>query len=128
MMVDALEAEGLEVHGTDIEAGRFSEVDFLQWQVQYDGPIVTNPPYRLLDAFVAKALELTTEAVAMLLPVHALGGEKRYRDLWSAPPDLVIVVSNRMTVEGKHSQFNHCWAVWLPGDFTSTELRWELAK
>src|SRR5262245_38825949 len=81
-IVDVLRAAGHEVIGSDLrDYGRpdfFSRRDFLlEWKVP-DGceAIVTNPPYKLADQFVAHALDLCPRVV-MLLRLAFLESERR---------------------------------------------------
>jgi hypothetical protein len=121
-MVQVLEDYSYQVRATDILTG----TDFLAQTDRWDGSIVTNPPYRHADEFVHKALSLTSAPVAMLLPIGALGGQRRFTQLWAAkPPSRIVVVAKRMPVYGKASQFNHIWAVWNSGS-SPTTLHWEL--
>jgi predicted RNA methylase len=50
--------------------------DFLQETRQFD-VVLTNPPYSLADAFIAKALEISDRCV-FLLPLSYLHGKRRY--------------------------------------------------
>lgn len=122
-MVRVLCRHGYQVNATDILAG----TDFLAQDQPWAGSIVTNPPYSLASQFVDKALELAAEQTAMLLPVGALGGQRRYRQLWSQrPPSLVLIIATRMPMNGQASQFNHCWVVWDRRYKRPTSLRWAL--
>jgi len=121
-MTKVLQEYGYDVRATDILTG----VDFLVQDERWVGSIVTNPPYRYADEFIFKALELATEQVAMLLPIGALGGQRRYRDLWGKhPPATVVVVAARMPIgSGGASQFNHVWVVWDRRYRGDTVVRW----
>ncbi len=120
-MVDVLRGRGYETRATCIQQGQ----DFLEADEPWDGSVITNPPYRHADAFIEKALGLASEQVAMLLPVGALGGQKRAARLWRVrPPALVLMVPQRMKVYGLPSQFCHVWAVWDPQHFGPTEFGW----
>lgn len=121
-MVQELQSHGHEVVYSDLER---DGVDFLA----YDGPqvenVVTNPPYKFLDQFAAKALEVATDKVAMLLPDFALVGVNRTKDLWQAhPPAKLILVTSKMKVLGKVSMFPHVWAVWDTAHHGPTEFEW----
>jgi hypothetical protein len=108
-MVKVIREAGYRVHATDILTGQ----DFLATAEPWAGSIVTNPPYRLADEFIAHALSLASAQTAMLLPVGALGGQRRFSGLWAKrPPALILVIARRMVVTGSASQFNHMWAVW----------------
>ncbi len=122
-MTSVLEEGGHQVRSTDITTGH----DFLAMTEPWEGSIVTNPPYgrKLANRFILHALELASEQVAILRPVNYLGGLERLEKIWQPiPPTEVIVVSRRMKVHGKSSQFNHLWAVWDPRHSGETRLRW----
>lgn len=111
-MVQVLQERGLDVVYTDLER---DGVDFLTQD--YNGEpfqnVITNPPYKYLDQFAAKALEVAQRKVALLLPDFALVGVNRTRDLWQAhPPKKLILVTSKMKVLGKVSMFPHVWVVW----------------
>jgi hypothetical protein len=121
-MVQTLQEAGHEVLFSDLER---DGVDFLA----YEGPqvqnVVTNPPYKFLDEFAAKALEVATHKVALLLPDFALVGVNRTKDLWQAhPPAKLILVASKMKVLGKVSMFPHIWAVWDHTHHGPTEWEW----
>lgn len=123
-IVRVCERRGYTVRPTDIMTGD----DFLKMGEPWDGSIITNPPYSHADAFIHHALELASEQVVMLLPFGALGGQRRYGALWAVhPPALVISVVNRMSVNGKASQFNHMWVIWDKANRGETKLVWGLA-
>lgn len=123
-IVRVCERRGYAVRATDIMTGD----DFLTMREPWTGSIVTNPPYSKADEFIHHALDLASEQVAMLLPVGALGGQKRYEQLWATrPPALIISVVNRMYVFGKASQFNHMWVTWDKAHCGRTEIIWERA-
>lgn len=109
-MVQVLQERGLEVKYFDLER---DGKDFLKYQGPDVDNVVTNPPYKYLDQFAAKALEVATRKVALLLPDFALVGVNRTKDLWQAhPPKKLILVTSKMKVLGKVSMFPHVWAVW----------------
>lgn len=92
---------GYNVKSTDICDYGFGEpnVDFLKQTEIFDGDIITNPPYKLADAFVLKALELINEGnkCAFLLRVNFLEGIKRYETIFkNYPPKWVLVFSKRL--------------------------------
>jgi hypothetical protein len=81
-IVDPLRAAGHEVIGSDlVDYGRpdfFAGRDFLLERKVPDGcqAIITNPPYKLADQFVAHALDLCPR-VMMLLRLAFLESERR---------------------------------------------------
>jgi len=121
-MVRVLEEHGYSVTASDILEGD----DFLERTEPWVGDIITNPPYKLADEFIHHAMSLASGRVAMLLPIGSLGGINRYKNLWSVkPPEVVLIISRRMPVGGKTSQFNHIWCVWpRPDDVKDTKVLW----
>lgn len=121
-MSKVLESNGYDVLATDLER---HGADFLTHGGEWNGSIITNPPYRHADEFLQKALESATEQVAMLLPVNALGGKKRSAWLWHVqPPALTLLVPRYMNVLDRTSQFYHVWCVWDRQYTGRTEMDW----
>ena len=88
-MSRVLEAAGYEVVSRDLvdrgygEVADFLAIDNLEW----DGNIVTNPPYKYAQEFVEKALSIIPEGkkVAMFLKLTFLEGKAR-RALFRSTP------------------------------------------
>lgn len=101
-----------------------------------------NPPFRLAEQFLARALE-TSGGVALFARSAFLEGEERYRETWSqTPPDLILQFSTRVVIhkgvmrkagerywdaqadngknkpKGKYrnasSATSYSWIIWLP--------------
>ena len=89
-MSRVLEAAGYEVVSRDIvdrgygEVADFLAIDNLEW----DGNIVTNPPYKYAQEFVEKALSIIPKGkkVAMFLKLTFLEGKARRALFRSTPP------------------------------------------
>ncbi|CAA2142807.1 hypothetical protein [Hyphomicrobium sp. ghe19] len=138
-MVDALEADGLEVIPSDLHApsdrpelfggNRIMVGDFLDDQrpflpFEFDA-IITNPPYKLAEEFVRKALELTKPKrglVAMLLGVKFDSAVTR-SDIFNEHPawGMKITLTDRiwwfdpkLDANGKVNgpSEDHAWFVW----------------
>lgn len=90
---------------------------------------LTNPPYKFFTEWARKALQETPDGVVALLgPMHSLGGAKRHWKLWDEhPPSKVVVVVDRMRLPGGPSQYNHIWYIWEPDRRGECELRWDYA-
>ena len=88
-MSRVLEAAGYEVVSRDLVDRGYGEVaDFLSIDnMEWDGNIVTNPPYKYAQQFVEKALSIIPEGkkVAMFLKLTFLEGKAR-RALFRSPP------------------------------------------
>ena len=94
-----LEAHGYNVRSSDIVDRCGNEVyDFLSMaNTQWEGDIVTNPPYKHAQAFVEKALSIIPDGnkVCMLLRIQFLEGKAR-RELYRVhPPKVVRVFASR---------------------------------
>lgn len=125
-----------DIHDYGLE-GAFQHdflMPFLPSVVKWSGTdldwIVANPPFRLAEQFIARALEVATEGVAMIVRTSFLEGVGRYENLYSKrPPNIVAqfservpMVKGRLTATGSTAT-SYCWLVWLTG-VTGTKLVW----
>lgn len=99
-MSRVLQAAGYEVVSRDLVDRGYGEVaDFLSIDnMEWDGNIVTNPPYKYAQQFVEKALSIIPEGkkVAMFLKLTFLEGKGRRALFRSTPPIRVWVSSSRL--------------------------------
>ena len=106
-IVRVLRESGVRVHATDlVDRGcpaSESGIDFLLEQRAPDGveAIVTNPPYKLADQFVAHALQLVPHVV-MLLRLAFLESERRSSTLDSGNLARVHVFKNKLPMMHRH--------------------------
>ena len=137
-MSDVLEEAGYTVKTTDIADYGFGdeEVNFLETTEEFDGDIVTNPPYGLSTDFAVKALEILKpgKKLAMFLRLLFLEGNKRYDKVFKEnPPKTVYVFSNRQ-VSDKNDDFSHgsavayAWFVWEKGYKGDPIIKWVKSK
>jgi hypothetical protein len=124
-IVDVLRAAGHEVIGSDLrDYGRpdfFARRDFLLERKVPDGceAIVTNPPYKLADQFVAHALDLCPRVV-MLLRLAFLESERRTSILEGRGLARVHIFRNRLpmmhragwTGRQASSAIGSAWYIW----------------
>jgi hypothetical protein len=80
---------------------------------------ITNPPFRLAEQFIARALETSRAGVAMIVRTAFLEGAGRYRSLFSITPPTDVwqfterVVMHKGTLSAKGSTATaYCWLVW----------------
>jgi hypothetical protein len=80
---------------------------------------ITNPPFRLAEQFVDRALELSNRGCAMLVRSAFLEGVGRYERLFSKrPPTAVLQFSERVVMhKGKlapegSTATAYCWLTW----------------
>lgn len=133
---EVLKAHGYNVFSTDlIDRGYPDElIDFLKNDREWNGDIITNPPFKYTTEFILKSLEAIPEGnkVAMFLKINYLSGKARYRDIYSKfPPQRVYVFSGRVacsknnTPEGyKGGAMDYVWMIWEKGQYAPTELKW----
>jgi hypothetical protein len=96
--------------------------DFLTWHPRCARPnpfdvAIMNPPYRLAEEFVRKALTVSREVV-VLLRLGFLASQKRAEWLRECPPD-VYVLPKRPSFTGKGTDAtDYAWMVWRsdPGE------------
>lgn len=119
-----LENAGYTVYSSDlIDRGYgVGGKDFLSETGEFDGDIITNPPYKHAKAFVEKALEIVAPGrkVAMFLKLTFLEGQARRALFTNNPPQAVYVSSARLQC-GKNGEFRgsstvaYAWFVWRRG-------------
>lgn len=110
-----------DVIASDIQEECYGEsnVDFLDITNFKVDNIITNPPYKLAQEFVNKALELTNSKVAMLLKLTFLESTKRHKWWKTVPLRKVWVFSRRVTMypygteKPKNSgTITYAWFLW----------------
>lgn len=96
--------------------------------------IVSNPPYKLAQAFAERALTIATHKVAFLLPLTFLEGTKRGRWIETTPLARVHVFSWRIsmppgellkagTVKPSGGKKAFAWFVWEKGWLGPAQVR-----
>ena len=134
-MSEVLKRQGYEVVSRDLVNRGYGEVaDFLAPEnTEWNGDIVTNPPYAFAQEFVEKALEIIPDGrkVAMFLKLTFLEGKKRARLFENHPPRRVWVSHARLkcAMNGDFentggSATAYGWFVWEKGFKGKPEIRW----
>jgi predicted RNA methylase len=104
-------------------------VDFLQSTETYDN-VITNPPFKISQDFVEKALEVSKNKVAMLMRLQFLEGKKRKQLFDKNPPSRVYVFSYRLpymrgdSIQPETSAMCLCWFVWDKNYIGDTIIKW----
>lgn len=134
-MSKVLEKAGYNVYSSDLYDYGYgkSGLDFLACTAQFDGDIITNPPYKYALQFVEKALELVPAGhkVCMFLKLSFLEGKQRRKLFDRNPPIRVWVSSSRLKC-AKNGDFNsigssaaaYAWFVWEKGHTGACEVKW----
>lgn len=132
---DALIRGGIDVTSRDlIDRGYGDVADFLAIDNQeWNGHIVTNPPYAYAQEFVEKALQIVPDGkkVCMFLKLTFLEGKARKHLFRTQPPRRVWVSCSRLlcAMNGKFDEISgsataYAWFVWEKGWTGPTEVKW----
>ncbi len=120
---------------TDIIDRGFGDVyDFLSIKNNnWDGDIITNPPYKFATEFIEKALDIipTGNKVAMFLKLTFLESKKRKKLFEKNPPKVIYVSSSRIQC-AKNGDFSNIgssavaygWYVWEKGFQGDPIIKW----
>ena len=132
-----LEANGHNVIATDLVYRGYGErtsIDFLETNVRnFDGDVITNPPYKHALEFVQKALAVVRpgKKVAMFLKLQFLEGKARKRFFECNPPKVVYVSSSRLicAMNGDFKKYTssavaYAWFVWEKGFLGYPQIMW----
>ena len=132
-----LQAHGYEVISTDLIYRGFGDpepLDFLKETLDdFEGDIITNPPYSMGLEFVQRALESVRPGgkVAMFLKVQFLEGQKRGAFFKDTPPRTVYISRSRISC-AKNGDFErfpdsaiaYAWYVWEKGFTGDPVIKW----
>lgn len=118
-----LESAGYAVRSTDLNHTGYGDggVDFLQANLLSGKNIVTNPPYKLAQQFVEKAITLRAAKAAFLLKLTFLEGVSRRGLFFYHPPRWIHVFSRRLKLARDGIPFKNsgmiafAWFVWEYG-------------
>lgn len=132
---EVFKRHGYNVRSSDLIDRGYGEVqDFLGMDViEWDGDIITNPPYKFALDFIYKAMQIIPDGrkVAMFLKVQFLEGKERRRLFNTCPPRYVYVSSSRILC-AKNGDFSsisssavaYAWFVWEKGYKGDTIIKW----
>lgn len=135
-LANVFRAHGHEVRTSDLvkRTPTTEELDFLfPYPTEWDGDIVTNPPYKHALDFVKRALSVVGEGrkVAMFLKLTFLEGKERRVFFDTTPPHTVWVFSERIICAqngdfeaSKNKAIAFAWFVWEKGYKGDTIVRW----
>ena len=132
-----LEQHGFEVISTDLIYRGFGDpepLDFLKESLEdFEGDIITNPPYKYALEFVEQALNSVQPGrkVAMFLKLQFLEGKSRKQFFLHNPPKVVYVSSSRLicAMNGEFSKYPssavaYAWFVWEKGFQGDPIIKW----
>lgn len=125
--------EGYDVRCTDLIDRGFGEggIDFLWTFDDWDGDIITNPPYKYAEEFIKHSLEIIPKGnkVCMFLKVQFLEGQRRRALFENDPPRRIWISSSRINCYKNGTEFNssmiaYAWFVWEKGYKGDTVVKW----
>lgn len=133
-MAKVLKEYFAEVQNADIANYGYGEVrDFLAFPYATDTYdwIITNPPFRLAEEFVLRALPLARVGVAILARTVFLESSGRYRAIFeNTPPTIFAQFVERVPmVKGRLDKAattatGYCWLIWKKDAAASPQLAW----
>lgn len=134
-MADVLQEAGHDVRRSDIvqRTADTEQLDFLRYNGNWPGDIVTNPPYKLAQEFIEKSMEVMAEGstLALFLRVLFLEGQRR-REMFKKYPPVRVWVSSARLKCAKNGDFDaigssataYAWFVWEKGYKGDTIIKW----
>lgn len=127
---------GINVTSSDlVDRGYGTQKSFFDYE-EWNGDIITNPPYKYGLEFVEHALKIIPDGnkVAMFLKLQFLEGKKRKKLFVTNPPKTLYVSSSRLLCaknadfegmrKGGGSAVAYGWFVWQKGFNGRTEIVW----
>lgn len=136
---DVLNKRGYNVFSSDIvNRGSMLQhltIDFFNMNEEWDGDILTNPPFKYAVEFIQHGLELVKDGryVIMFLKIHFLETQDRYDRLFSKGGlRYVYLFSNRArtAMNGDFDKYRmasptfYMWGIWEKGFKGEPTIRW----
>ena len=115
-------------------------LDFTQNVLKFDGDILTNPPYKHVNAFVLKGLESIKKGnkLILFLRLNFLETISRYEKIFNNyPPKYIYVHSKRVsTYKNNETKYKEkpmnavcfSWFIWEKGNTSEPIVRWIVDK
>lgn len=127
---------GINVTSSDlVDRGYGTQKSFFDYE-EWNGDIITNPPYKYGLEFVEHALKIIPDGnkVAMFLKLQFLEGKRRKKLFEANPPKTLYVSSSRLLCaknadfegmrKGGGSAVAYGWFIWQKGFNGRTEIVW----
>lgn len=135
---EVLKNKGHNVWSTDLIDRGYGEggIDFTNdnnFNLIWDGDILTNPPFKLAEEFVLKGMERLNigNYLILFLKIQFLEGQKRKELFKKYPPKYVYVHSSRQLCakDGCFEKYTattqfYAWYLWENGFIGDTVIRW----
>lgn len=130
---NVLKEHGCSVTSSDLIDRGYGDVKDMFDIKEWNGDIVTNPPYKLAQPSIEHFLNITKEGckIALFLKIQFLEGQARRKFFDKFPPKYVYIASKRFSCamngdfENYHSgAMCYAWFVWEKGFFGEPSIRW----
>ena len=131
---DTLAENGYDVRRSDIVTRNrdIEQLDFLLYDgKEWQGDIITNPPYSCATDMVRKALSVVADGckVAMWLRILFLESKHRQELFREFPPKRIWVSSTRIPCSDREGNFRgnaqgYAWYIWEKGYKGETKIDW----
>ena len=118
---EALKSLGYDVYSSDYFDRGYGDtgIDFLEQVNKFDGNIITNPPYSLINKFITKGLQLTENKLYIFARIQTLETKGRYESIFkNNPPAYVCPFVKRIECYrgGNKSKYSsavcYAWFIW----------------
>ena len=133
-----LEEHGYDVYSSDLVYRGYGDKEsfnFLEETLEdFNGDIITNPPYKYCAEFIVRALESIKPGnkVAMFLKLQTLESQKRYNMVFKDNPPKVLYVYVGRRGCAKNGEFGkysdsavaYAWFVWVKGFKGDPIIKW----
>ena len=133
-LAEVFRKKGVLGKATDKYYRGYGEVeDFLTSDCEWDGDIVTNPPYKFGAEFIEKAMSILKDGrkLALYFPIRYLSSKGRRKIFEKYPPYKIWVSSSRLICAPngdfdsvKGSAVDYAWFIWHKGYDGETKLGW----
>ena len=108
------------------------EHDFLQTEQKYSMPyIITNPPYKVAQGFIERALQVYTHKAAFLLRINFLESARRYELFKGSGFKGILVYTKRITcvipscaTKKPTAAVFYAWFIWEKGYIGLPTIKW----
>lgn len=132
---EVLKKYGIHAKSTDKYDYGYGEVlDIFDFNGEWDGDIITNPPYNIAIDFTVKLLTILKPGrkCALLFPQRYLSGKGRYEKIYKKfPPKIIYAFISRFScslnnnVEAySNPAVDYMWVVWEKGFVGDTIIKW----
>ena len=109
-----------------------SGIDFLKCNEVFEGNIITNPPYSMINDWIVKSIKLATNKSYIFCRIQTIETINRYERIFkNNPPILICPFVKRINcyrngdTSFKQSAVCYSWFIWDNTiDNTDTKVRW----